>query len=205
MVFDSSAKFNGLCLNSVMMTGPDLTNSLLGVLLRFRKEAIAITADVEQMFYNFRVKKSHRNFLRFIWHADNDLSAPLVDYQMTVHVFGNSPSPSIATFALRRSVSQADQDVQDFVCRNFYVDDGLTSCTDTETAEDLMRRTQKALEDGGKLRLHKIVSNSRAVLQSFDLVDLAKDLKDLDLSSDSPPIQRCLGLSWDISTDNFIF
>ena len=47
-VFDSSAKFN------VLLTGPDLSNSLLGVLVRFRREMIAVTADVQHMFHSER-------------------------------------------------------------------------------------------------------------------------------------------------------
>jgi hypothetical protein len=41
-VFNSSAKFNGISLNNVLLIGPDLSNSLLGVLLRFRREMIAV-------------------------------------------------------------------------------------------------------------------------------------------------------------------
>ncbi|XP_071133064.1 uncharacterized protein [Mytilus edulis] len=205
IVFDSSAKFSGTSLNDVLIKGPDLTNNLLGVLLRFRKEAVAVTADVEQMFYNFKVTDSHRDYLRFVWHENNEVHRPLIDYRMTVHVFGNSPSPSVATYCLRRAVQNADNDIQDFVYNNFYVDDGLMSCPDVESAVDLMKRTQKALVDGGGLRLHKFVSNSKAVLQSFPSEDLSSDLKDLDLGSETPPVQRSLGLSWDISVDQFTF
>ena len=64
-VFDSSAKYNGISLNNVLMTGPDLMNNLTGVLMRFRKETVAVMADIEQM---------------------------------KVHVFVNSPSPTVATW-----------------------------------------------------------------------------------------------------------
>ena len=46
VVFDSSASYEGVSLNEVLLTGPDLNNSLLGVLMRFRKEQVAITASV---------------------------------------------------------------------------------------------------------------------------------------------------------------
>ena len=36
VVFDCSAKFVGLSLNSMLYKGPDLTNSFVGVLTRFR-------------------------------------------------------------------------------------------------------------------------------------------------------------------------
>lgn len=41
--------------NDVLLSGPDLMNNLYGVLLRFRRESIAIMADIEQMFYCFLV------------------------------------------------------------------------------------------------------------------------------------------------------
>ncbi|MEW8339513.1 MAG: hypothetical protein AB2708_06655, partial [Candidatus Thiodiazotropha taylori] len=92
-VFDSSAKYQNISLNSVLLRGPDLTNSLLGILIRFRREPVAITADIEQMFYCFLVEERHRNFLRFFWYAHNDPSKQLIEYRMQVQVFGNSPSP----------------------------------------------------------------------------------------------------------------
>ncbi|VDI56380.1 Hypothetical predicted protein [Mytilus galloprovincialis] len=32
----------------------------------------------------------------------------LVDYRMAVHVFGNSPSPAVATFGLRKTAEMAE-------------------------------------------------------------------------------------------------
>lgn len=73
-----------------------MNNSLLGVLMRFRKNHVAAMADIRQMFYSFSVRKDHRDFLRFLWHKENDFSKELTTYRMTKHVFGNSPSPAVA-------------------------------------------------------------------------------------------------------------
>ena len=205
VVFDSSAKFHGTSLNDVLLTGPDLCNNLLGILTRFRKESIGVTVDIEQMFHNFRVQTDHRECLRLLWHQDNALDKPLVDYRMTVHTFGNGSSPAIASYGLHRSVDNADDDVRHFVRENFYVDDGLISCSTPSEAVDLVMRSQKALRDNGGIRLHKVTSNSREVLDAFPMDDLAKNLKDLDFGSDLLPMQRSLGLLWDMNSDTFTF
>lgn len=58
VVFDSSAEYKGVSLNKELMTGPDLANSLLGVLLRFRQNDVGAMCDVEQMFHSFSVDPS---------------------------------------------------------------------------------------------------------------------------------------------------
>ena len=178
MVFDSSAQFNGVSLNDVLLSGPDLINSLLGVLMRFRNDHVGIMADIQQMFHCFKVKEDHRNYLRFLWYVDNDPQKDLVDYRMCVHVFGNNPSPAATTYGLRRTARNAEysfgHDVRSFVERNFYVDDGLVSLPSVEEAFSLMRRTQQALFQEGGLRLHKIVSDDSNVMTNFPSEDLAK-------------------------------
>lgn len=207
VVFDSSAQYDGVSLNDVLLTGPDLNNTLLGVLIRFRKEAITFTADIEQMFYCFLVEEKDRNFLRFLWFKDNDLSKEIVEYRMRVHVFGNSPSPTVAIHGLHRSVEDkglnTDLDVKRFVLRDFYVDDGLKSLPTVEAAVDLLRKTQEVLSKS-KLRLHKISANKKEVMDAFPPGNHAGDLVDLDLTSDELPIQRSLGLNWDLRTDCFL-
>lgn len=57
VVFDSSAPYQGISLNDVLLSRLDLNNTLLGVLLRFRKEQVVISADIQQMFYSFVVRE----------------------------------------------------------------------------------------------------------------------------------------------------
>ncbi len=208
IVFDSSAQFHGVSLNDVLLTGPNLNNSLVGVLLRFRHEPIAITADIEQMFHSFIVREDHRNFLRFLWFKNNDMSESIVEYRMKVHVFGNSPSPAVAIYGLRCAAlygeAEFGADVRHFIERDFYVDDGLKSLPSINEAISLLKATKDMLAISN-LRLHKIASNCSAVMHAFSPADYAKDLKHLNLDTDSPPLQRSLSLSWDLQNDAFTF
>lgn len=164
VVFDSSAKCQGVSLNDVLLSGPDLNNTLLGVLMRFRKDCIALTADVQQMFYCFGVREDHRDYLRFLWYEDNNPDRNITEYRMKVHVFGNSPSPAVAIYCMRRGALQGEKEhgsePKQYVVRNFYVDDGLTSVATTEEAINILRKTQAMLAESN-MKLHEIASNSK--------------------------------------------
>ncbi|XP_053391269.1 uncharacterized protein LOC128554075 [Mercenaria mercenaria] len=123
---------------------------------------------------------------------------------MAVHVFGNSPSPAIATYALRKSVEDADEDVKSFVSNEFYVDDAFTSLPNVHEAVDLVKKTQKVLARSN-IVLHKVASNKGEVVSAFSQDQLAKGFKDLDLKQDTLPTQRSLGLLWDMDKDTFLF
>ncbi|KAK2549572.1 hypothetical protein P5673_029960 [Acropora cervicornis] len=61
-------------------------NSLLGVLLRFRRETTAVMCDIEQMFHFFHVDPEHRDFLRFLWYENNTPGRRIIEYRMNVQV-----------------------------------------------------------------------------------------------------------------------
>ncbi|KAK3719598.1 hypothetical protein QZH41_015732, partial [Actinostola sp. cb2023] len=66
VVFDCSAEYQGHSLNRHLLQGPDLTNTLIGVLCRFRQEPIVFACDIEGMFHQVRVNEDHRDLLRFL-------------------------------------------------------------------------------------------------------------------------------------------
>ena len=103
VVFDASSEFREESLNKHLLQGPDLANNLFGVLSRFRKEHVAFTCDIEGMFLQVQVAPEHRNFLRFLWWEDGDLSKSLTEYRMSVHIFGAISSPGCANFTLKRT------------------------------------------------------------------------------------------------------
>ena len=64
VVFDCSAQYANMSINTELMSGPDLANQIVGVLLRFRKEHVAFMADIKSMFYQVLVPPHQRRLLR---------------------------------------------------------------------------------------------------------------------------------------------
>lgn len=131
-----------------------------------------------------------------------------MEYRMTVHLFGNGPSPAVATFGLRRTADDGEErfgkPTRDFVHRNVYVDNGLASRATSEEAIELIKNIQAALATAN-IRLHKVVSNRPEVMEALPADDRAKDVRDLDLRHDLLPVQRSLGVYWNLTEDTFTF
>ena len=66
VVFDAASEFGGFSLNDNLLSGPDLLNNLVGILMRFRTGKIGIMADIEQMFHQVRVCEADRDSLPFL-------------------------------------------------------------------------------------------------------------------------------------------
>lgn len=126
---------------------------------------------------------------------------------MTVHVFGNCPSPSVAIYGLKRSAVEGEReyssDVRTFIERHFYINGDLKSFASENDAIDILCRAQMLVQSN--IRLHKISSNSPIVTSAFPGEDLATGLQGLELGQHAPPMQRSLRLGWNLSTDQFSF
>lgn len=73
-------------------------NLLVGVIVRFRQETVAVMANVEAMFHQFRVNDEHTDLLRFLWWPDGNYKQELVEHKMLVLcIFDATSSLSIAT------------------------------------------------------------------------------------------------------------
>ena len=208
LVFDCSATFKGQSLNHMLMQGPDLTNSLVGILCRFRKHAVAVTCDIEGMFLQVGVTRQHRDMLRFLWWENGDLNLPPRRYRMNVHLFGATSSPACAMFTLRSAADiyaeESTEEAVSFMKNDFYVDDGITSTKTADEAINLIENTAK-LCSRVAFKLHKIASNDREMLQSIPPASRASGLQHLELSKDRLPVERTLGVQWDMDTDTFRF
>ena len=207
MVFDCSASYQGHSLNNELLQGPDLTNQLVGVLLRFRMHNVPIMADIEAMFYQVRVPPEQRSFLRFLWWEGGDTKREPSEYEMCVHIFGAISSPSCANYALRRTAednrARYGDAVADTIQRDFYVDDMLKSTDNDDTATSILTGVQDSCSQGG-FNLTKVVSNSLKVINSTAIEKRAASLKEFELFK-KLPIERALGVMWFVESDSFGF
>ena len=206
IVFDCACRHGNTSLNDKLFSGPDLFSSLLGVLLRFRQFPIAIVADIRGMFHQVRVEPEDRDSLRFLWWPNHDLSAQPEDYQMMVHLFGATSSPSCCSFALGRcaedNLTHASSETLLTVKENFYVDDLLKSVKNSSDALKLISELTELLESGG-FHLTKFLSNEREVLRGVPESDHAVAVKKLSLDHNLPT-QKTLGVHWDAESDRFV-
>jgi len=206
VVFDCAASFQGMSLNSELLQGPDLTNNLVGVLLRFRSGPVAVTGDIKGMFHQVFVSPRDRDSLRFLWWPGNDMSLPPVDYQMLVHLFGSTASPSCCAFALRKAADDNRLEVSgktlDAIRRNFYVDDYLKSFESDEQAKEQVDELRRLLDDAG-FHLTKFTSNSEEVMGSISENERAQVPQAKGLGGDVE--NSVLGLIWNHVADEFKF
>ena len=110
LVFDAAFKYNRVSLNNALLKGPDFNNDLRGVLLRFREGRIGFVADIQKMFNNFKASEEHKDYLRFLWFADNNSREKIVQYRSNCHWFGWSNSPAVANFCLRCTARNLAED-----------------------------------------------------------------------------------------------
>ena len=101
------------------------------------------------MFFQFSVDEDYRNFFRFLWWKDEDVSSVPTKYRITVHVFGAVSSPGCANFGLKRAADDGEEefgvDAADFVRSNFYVDEGLISIPTASEAIELVKNHERLL------------------------------------------------------------
>ena len=204
VVTDCSAEKDGVSLNSVLMQGPDFSNSLLGVLLRFRKGLIPFMADIESMYYQVKVPQEHRRYLKFLWWEDGDLSKDPVVCEMCVHPFGAVSSKSCVTYALHQAAfdnkEEFGAEAMDTLLSDFYVDDLLKSVDDEQEAITLIRNTYLMCEAGG-FNLTKFVCTNQRVVNSIPVEKRATGLQKEQIGS-LTPAESALGLRWNVQDDS---
>ena len=193
-VFDASAKgFNGVSLNDCLETGPNLFPDLPGILLRFRRWKVALSADVTKAFLQIQVNPADRDVHRFLWNDNGEVKK----MRFTRVPFGDKSSPFLLNATIKHHLAQfPPSHVTEELSENLYMDDWLSGCDDHSEACDMLREANKVMNQAG-MSLAKWGSNSEEV---DDL--LCREFQDKSVGSES---FKVLGMRWLASQDCFSF
>ena len=208
MVFDLSAEYKGTCLNKEFLPGPDLTNQIIGVLLRFREGHVGVMGGIKAMFHQVKVPDTQCSFLKFLSWEDSDISKGIMDYEMTAHIFGGSSCPSCSNFALRKRTMDNEEiygkDFATILERNFYVDHMLKSFSTVEETITVIQQVKDLCSNGG-FNLTKFISNNTTVLKSIPNDSRRTVVKNEELALGCLPEDKALGVKWDTQKDTLEF
>ena len=158
--------FQGHCLNDYWFKGPDLLNNIFGVILRFRENAVAVSADISKMYQRVLIPEADQHVHRYLWRNLNTEQEPDT-YVKTVLSFGDKPDSAMAQIALRKTAEDAADtypEAAQVLKNNTYMDDICDSVTTATRAEQLTKEVDELLAKGGfrvkGWRSNKVLKNS---------------------------------------------
>ena len=88
IVFNASATCEGKILNTESLPGPKLQSDITDILVKFRKEPVALVGDISQMYHQLVLLPDDRPFHRFLW-RNLDQSKEAEVYEFIRFVLGD--------------------------------------------------------------------------------------------------------------------
>ena len=206
VVYNGALKINDVCLNDMLHRGPMFLESLVGILMRFRQYKFAITADIQNMFFQVSLRPKDRDMLRFFPFTGEKEIKVEDQWRFTVMPYGLICVPSIAGFCIKYTAQKNYAKVPDEYMKkietDFYVDDLIISVESLNEAKDIISYATELLATTGFV-LTKFASNSKEVLTDLNSECLAPSLRTINFFEEELPCQKTLGICWDAETDNF--
>ncbi|XP_062557128.1 uncharacterized protein LOC134221988 [Armigeres subalbatus] len=178
------------------MTGSVIYDPLFDLVLRFRKNAVALVVDIEKMYLQVKIHPNDTPLQRILWRFS---PVPVATYEMGRVTFGLAPSSFLAT----RCLHQLAEDEGDHHPRakvalvsDFYVDDYIGGTNSVQEAL-LLRQDLEQLMPKGGFKLRKWVSNAKGVLEGLPVDELGTQPT---LNFDQEQV-KALGIHWKLGPD----
>ncbi|XP_064469020.1 uncharacterized protein LOC135383532 [Ornithodoros turicata] len=211
IVFDASSHSKGMTsLNDHLEKGPKLNADLVGVLLRFRRHKIALTADIEKAFLQVEIRKNDRDALRFLWFSEtpspNEQCPDVECWRMKRVPFGTTASPFVLGATLQhhfKSLLPSDRKMASLLLESFYVDDLLTGAPTVEEALEIVQKSQDVLRQAN-MNLTKWASNAEDLQSMFDRKS-GTLINEKEKPLAEPAQSKVLGVVWTRSGDQLGF
>jgi len=202
IVFDASAIYKGVSLNSKLIVGPKLQAEIFNVLLRFRHYKYAVTCDISEMYLQIEVCEDDKKYLNFLWEGED---GGLLYYQFNRLVFGLNCAPFLAQFALRE-LAQRHKDTHviaaDALLNSTYMDDTIHSVDDASDGERLINQMTNVLAKIG-MKPRKWTSNNLSMIGIVPEGD--KSSSSISFANNQFAVTKTLGVQWLPQSDTLTF
>ena len=195
IIFNSGAKYMGHTLNEYWVKGPNLLNNLLGIPVRLRENEVAFMGDIKKMYHSVKTPPVEQHTHRFLWRDMNVCEEPDT-YVIQRVSFGDKPSATIATVALRKTAQMGKEvrpEATRIILENTYMDD-IDSVRDKRKA----RCTTPDIE--------KLIDKGRFEVKGW-IFSGEHDSKDEMLvpNDKNAAAEKVLGVAWNPVEDKFCF
>ena len=203
IVFDCSAKTDGVSLNYAICAGPKLQKDLFDVLIRFRRNPVALACDIKEMYLQMEIEERDRPYFRILW-RDLDSSCEPDVYEFSRVVFGKNSVPMEAQCVAQED-ARRHQDVYplaaETVLKSTYMDDSIDS---VETVQDDIQLYKELGSLWGitGMQARKWVSNSPEVVAATPEADRATELQ---ISEGQEPVVKTLGIHGTVQRTRLLF
>ncbi|XP_053968959.1 uncharacterized protein LOC128870369 [Anastrepha ludens] len=200
MVWDAAAKVNGVSLNNFLLSGPDLLNPLVSILLAFRVGRVAICGDIAEMFHRINIRDSDMHAQRFLWCDDGDDPQQPSIYVMRALTFELNCAPFIAHYIRDKNADHFENELPravEAVKKNHYVDDFIDCGDDEQSALELAQQVKK-IHGAAGFNIRGWSSNSKFVVEQLE-----EDPMSVQSVKEWGSTTKVLGMFWDPLSDNF--
>ncbi|KAL1448580.1 hypothetical protein WDU94_012305, partial [Cyamophila willieti] len=187
-------------LNKAMYVGPKLQQDVNDVILLYRLQAVALCADIRQMYRCILLHPNDCQYQHIFWRFEPDHC--IQEWELKRLTFGFTPASYLAQRCLR-VLAESEMERFPEACKVLmnccYVDDIVCSVPSVNAAKQLRQDLVEVLQSGG-FDLKKFSSSSPEVLSDVPVEDQEPTL----LLHDASAI-KILGLHWDPKTDAFCY
>ena len=194
IVHNCSAKSGkgSVSLNDCLLKGPSLINKLCDVLLKFRTNKLAYSADISKAFLRVGLHEEDRDWLRFLWFKDpKDMNSEVVTLRFKVVIFGSTSSPFLLMATIENHLKNSSVEMRNIIFDSFYVDNLIGTTSSEAELRQIYGESNLVMDQAG-LPLRMWATNSREVNGLIE-----KDFEGYTVPQD----MGILGLSWNISDD----
>ena len=172
IVYDASAKTRKDCksLNECLYRGPVMLQNLIGILLRFRLNKIALVADIEKAFLQVGLTEDSRDVTRFVWLKNQDklsIENNIQEYRFCRVPFGIISSPFLLAATEDFHLKTFNSRTAENIAQNIYVDNVITGSPTDGNALDFYSEAKQIFSKAG-MNLRDWTSNSEQVRNKID-------------------------------------